>query len=268
MLPTAAVVAAAWLAFTRSPPVVPDAASAGVRTLPLAAPPWWQVTPAAAIRLIAAAGAVAITAVGAAPLAGDALRPHADTIITTALDGPPQAIDAPAGAFDLVDQAGRPVSLTSLRGSTVAITFLDPVCTSDCPIIGREFAQTDHLLGDAAHTTFVAVDINPRFTDPAYLRAFDAAEHLDTTPNWRYLTGSLPALQAVWKAYGAYVADTPGGGMVDHNDIAYVIGPDGRLRYELRTDPGSATAADQSSFAVTLAGAMRHVMAAPTPGPA
>ncbi|HET9691237.1 MAG TPA: SCO family protein [Acidimicrobiales bacterium] len=258
MVPAAALVAVAWLALTRAPAGLP----AGVTALPRAARRWWQVPPAAALRVTASAAALGVMLLGVVPLGAAALEPHADPIITTALDGAPQPIDVPAGGFTLTDEHGRPVSLASLRGRTVALTFLDPVCTSDCPIIAREFAQTAQLLGRPRAAAFVAVDINPRFLDPAYLRAFDHEQHLGAVPGWRYLTGSLGALRAVWKEYGAYVAETPSGGMVDHNDLAYVIGPDGRLRDELDADPGPGTSASESSFAVTLAGVMRQVIGA------
>ena len=53
----------------------------------------------------------------------------------------------PAPGFQLTDQNGQPVSLASLRGKVVLMTFLDPVCTTDCPIIGAEMKEAGVLLG-------------------------------------------------------------------------------------------------------------------------
>ena len=39
------------------------------------------------------------------------------------------------------------MSLASLRGKVVLMTFLDPVCTTDCPIIAQEFKQAGQMLG-------------------------------------------------------------------------------------------------------------------------
>ena len=59
---------------------------------------------------------------------------------------------------------------------------------------------------------------------------------------------------------GAEVADSPAGAMIDHSEFAYVIDPTGRIRYDLDTDPGPASQATESSFAVTLAQTLREVL--------
>ncbi len=83
-------------------------------------------------------------------MAGASLNPNADPIIAEAVDGPPAVVNSPAPAFGLVDQNGTAVSLQNLRGKAVAVTFLDPVCVSDCPLIAQEFRQADGLLGSAS----------------------------------------------------------------------------------------------------------------------
>ncbi|HMK63302.1 MAG TPA: SCO family protein, partial [Acidimicrobiales bacterium] len=160
-------------------------------------------------------------------------------------------------AFHLVDQNGQPVGLASLRGKAVALTFLDPVCTSDCPLIAQEFKAADAMLGTSARRVeMIAVDANPIDTDPAFLRAFDAQEHLSSVPNWRYLTGPLSALRSVWNAYGVQVQAEDAGAMVAHTEIAYVIDRSGHTRYVLDADPGPGSWATQSSFSATLVGAI------------
>ena len=53
----------------------------------------------------------------------------------------------PARDFTLTDQHGGQVTLSSLRGKAVLLTFLDPVCVTDCPLIAQEFRQAGQLLG-------------------------------------------------------------------------------------------------------------------------
>ena len=103
----------------------------------------------------------------------------------------------------------------------------------------------------------MAIDANPRYTAPAYLLAFDHQEDLGNVPNWLYLTGSLPQLEHVWEAFGVQVAYEPGGAMIGHSEVAYVIDPRGDTRFILDTDPGPATEATKSSFSATLASALR-----------
>jgi cytochrome oxidase Cu insertion factor (SCO1/SenC/PrrC family) len=263
MLPLAVVCIAGYVALVRPT----DRAKAGVVPL-VRAPgdpgPWQErliTNPGYAFRFIAALAAIGIVLVGGVPMAVAAASPNADPILDTAVDGAPNALHATAPAFSLVNQYGRAVSLPSLRGKTIALTFLDPVCTSDCPIIAQEFRQADLMLGaDAKNVELVAIDANPRFLSPDDLLAFDNQENLNHVANWLYLTGSLSQLKRLWGAYGILVGYASGGAMIAHSDTAYVINGDGGLRYVLNADPGSATAATKSSFAAVLANSLKSAI--------
>jgi cytochrome oxidase Cu insertion factor (SCO1/SenC/PrrC family) len=263
MVPMALVFVAGYVAMVRVPAPARDPVPA---TAPLpASPRSWRdrLTPPAALGLrpVLAAATAAVILVGAAPMAAATASSHADTIITDAQDGAPTVLDITAPGFTLVDQRGDTVSLASLRGRAIALTFLDPVCTSACPLIAQEFRETAGLLGPAAQSVeFVAVDANPRYTSPEYLAAFDRQEHLGAMSNWLYLTGSLPQLQQVWKSYGIAVSYAPGGAMIDHTLYAYVIDPAGHTRYLIGADPGAGTGATTSSFTATLAGLIQNTL--------
>src|SRR6202042_247266 len=96
---------------------------------------------------------------------------------------------------DLTDQDGRQVSLAGLRGKVVLLTFLDPVCTSDCPLVAQQFRAADRMLGSRArNVALVAIVANPLYRSPDYTRAFDRQELLTRVPNWYFLTGSLAQL--------------------------------------------------------------------------
>ena len=264
MIPMALVFVAGYVAITR----VPVATTEGAATAKPApgARAWSErlrAEPTYVLRSLAALAALAVTIVGAVPIAVAATQPHAAPIIAEAVDGTPNLVDLSSTPFTLVDQHGRSVSLASLRGKTVALTFLDDVCTSDCPVIAQEFRMADTLLGaQARQVELVAVDANPRYIAPDYLAAFDRQEHLEDVPNWLYLTGSLHQLEHVWRSYGATVEYSPAGAMIDHSESADVIDANGRVRYILNTDPGPASEASKSSFSVTLANAIRSAIRA------
>ncbi len=57
------------------------------------------------------------------------------------------------------------------------------------------------------------------------------------------------------------VSYEPGGSMVGHSEVAYVIDHDGHIRSVLETDPGPGTEASLSSFSVTLTDSIRTVAA-------
>jgi cytochrome oxidase Cu insertion factor (SCO1/SenC/PrrC family) len=217
--------------------------------------------PTYTFRSVAAAGTVGVVLLGALPMAAAATNGSADPVLSQAINGSPGATDAPTPGFSLTDQHGQTVSLHDLRGKVVALTFLDPVCTSDCPLMAQEFRDADTMLGPQwRRVELVAIDANPVDTAPAFLRAFDTQEHLDQVGNWQYLTAALPALQSVWNDFGVQVALEPGGAMVAHSEVAYVIDARGRTRYLLDADPGPGSAATQSSFAVTLSQAIETTL--------
>jgi cytochrome oxidase Cu insertion factor (SCO1/SenC/PrrC family) len=212
-------------------------------------------------RSVAAAGALGITLLGAFPLAAAAADRAADPLIARALNGPVTQENFPAKPFELTTADGRTVSLASLRGKTVLLTFLDPVCTSDCPLIAQQFRAADELLGARSkQVELVAIAANPAYYSAGALRAFDRQEGLDQVPNWTFLTGSLPQLRKAWHDYFFSATLVPAGGMVLHSDVAYVIDPQGQVRYELNLDPGPASSATQASFASELAAAAEAVM--------
>ena len=216
---------------------------------------------AADARTVAAAWALGVTVIGAFPMAAAAANRSADPVIAQAIDGSAAALNFPAPGFQLTDQDGRAVSLAGLRGKVVLLTFLDPVCTSDCPLIAQEFRAADQLLGAKRRdVVLVAVAANPVYYTTAYTRAFNRQEGLTHLPNWKFLSGPLPELKRVWHDYYFTAQIVPAGGMVLLGDIAYVIDAAGRTRTELNFDPGPGTAASQSSFAAELADAAIKAM--------
>jgi cytochrome oxidase Cu insertion factor (SCO1/SenC/PrrC family) len=271
MIPVALVAVAGYLALAGAPQAVTAAAPTPTPARP--APPadgadggsrlrrLAGVYSGASVRAVLALWAVAVVMIGAGPMAVAQASANAAPILAQAIDGSAAPLNFVAPGFTLTDQAGRPVSLASLRGKVVLLTFLDPVCTSDCPLIAQEFRAADHLLGTGARNVeMVAVVANPVYRSVAYTRAFDAQEGLSTLPNWLFLTGTLSQLQLAWRNYAVAAQVLPAGGMIGHTDVAYVIDRTGHTRAELNFDPGPGTASTQSSFAVELATAAQQVM--------
>jgi cytochrome oxidase Cu insertion factor (SCO1/SenC/PrrC family) len=273
MIPFALLAVSGYLALAPETAPVPAAEPASP-TVPAAAPAaaaGWRdrlrptslrrSVATASFRTVVAVGTLGLIILGAAPMAAAQASANADPILAEAISGSATPLNFPAGVFRLTDQHGRPVSLASLRGKVVLLTFLDPVSTTDCPLIAQEFRQAGQLLGaDSNKVELVAIVANPVYHQVAYTRAFDRQEHLNQVPNWLYLTGSVPQLQQVWKNYAFAALILPAGSKIAHSDIAYVIDPTGHVRQELATDPGPGTTATKSSFAVLLANAARQTL--------
>jgi cytochrome oxidase Cu insertion factor (SCO1/SenC/PrrC family) len=277
MIPVALVAVAGYLALASAPALATAAVPAAVPvTAAVPAPvPVTAAVPAperraswaaavvsgAGARAVVALWAAAVVLVGAGPMAVAQASPNAAPIIAQAIDGSAAPLNFAAPGFSLSAQDGRSVSLAGLRGKVVLLTFLDPVCTSDCPLIAQEFRAADQMLGTGSRNVeMVAIVANPLYLSAVYTRAFDAQEGMSRLPNWLFLTGSLGQLQQTWKDYAITAQAVPGGGMIAHNDVAYVIDATGRTRAELNFDPGPGTASTQSSFAAELAAAAQHVL--------
>ena len=181
MIPLIVLFTAGYLGLTPQPAA--DAAAVAVEEKPHPARaqrlPGWLAAPALAfagapLRVIAGIAALGVIIVGAAPMAFATVNKTADPITAESLSGTSGPLDTPAPNFTLTSQYGRPVSLASLRGKVVLLSFLDPVCTTDCPVIASEMRVADVLLGSkAADAELVSVVANPTYTSLAYTRAFD-----------------------------------------------------------------------------------------------
>ncbi len=265
MIPFALLAIGGYLALAPGPAAEPvTAAAPATAAVPVAG--WRSRFRLTALRdasfgTVAAFGAVGLIILGAAPMAAAQANPNADPILAEAIAGSTAQLNYPAKGFQLTDQHGQTVSLAGLRGKVVLLTFLDPVCTTDCPLIAQEFRAAGQLLGTASRKVeLVAIVANPIYHQVADTQAFDRQEHLTQVPNWLYLTGTVPQLQQVWRQYGIAAVTLPAGSMIGHNDVAYVIDQTGHVRAELNADPGPGTTATKSSFAVLLANAARQVL--------
>jgi cytochrome oxidase Cu insertion factor (SCO1/SenC/PrrC family) len=264
MVPTILLFSAGYLALTPRPDQAPTTEAGGARA-------GWRLwlnpkavaggLAAVSARSVAAVAAVAVIVVGAAPMAAATANRTADPILALAIAGGSIDLNVPAPGFQLTDQNGQTVTLASLRGKVVLMTFLDPVCTTDCPIIGAEFKEAGVLLGSAdKNVELVAIVANPTYRATEFTRAFDREEGLSAVPNWLYLTGSLSQLGRVWRQYGVEVSDLPAGAMADHSDLAVVVDRTGIIRQEVLADPGPATTSTKSSFSVLLAQYARQAL--------
>jgi cytochrome oxidase Cu insertion factor (SCO1/SenC/PrrC family) len=261
MIPIALVLVAGYVALVRPSQALAAVEAPDERAVPFLAR--LKLDPSYTFRSLAAAGAALVVLLGAVPMALASTNPNADAIITEAMNGAPDVTNTPAPGFSLTDQNGRAVTLSSLRGKAVAVTFLDPVCTTQCPLIGQEFREADVALGvTAKHVEFIAIVANPLYRSSFDTNAFDRQEGLGHLSNWLYLTGSVAQLSKVWNDYGVQVGVSPAGAMASHAELAYVIDARGHTRYVMSADPGPGTSTTQSSFVGLLDQELDQVMAA------
>jgi cytochrome oxidase Cu insertion factor (SCO1/SenC/PrrC family) len=154
--------------------------------------------------------------------------PVADTqtsSITNPQLDPGARLNAAAPDFTLTDQFGKRVSLHSLHGKVVVLSFNDPECTTICPLTTTAMLQAKKLLGPAAsQVALVGVGANPEATEVKWVRDYSRVHGM--LHKWRFLTGSLAELKRVWRAY--YIAAAVVNGSIDHTPATYLIDPNGR----------------------------------------
>jgi protein SCO1/2 len=141
-----------------------------------------------------------------------------------------QALDPPISApdFTLVDESGRPVSVSAQRGHWLVVTFLYTQCPDVCPLIA---AQVNRAIGTnagrKARLRVIAVSVDPARDTPAAVKGYAATHRL--APGFRWAIGSRAQLARVWRAY--HVAVQPGPrGTVTHSTFEILIDPEGNER--------------------------------------
>jgi protein SCO1/2 len=136
----------------------------------------------------------------------------------------------PAPDFTLTDGlTGKSLTLASLRGKTIALTFLFTRCPDVCPLTAGQFRAAQRSLGDdASKVEFVAVSVDPEGDTPQAVREF--SELHDLRDGWHYLIGPRAQLEGVWSLYGIGAFPSSGARAVEHNDAIYLIDARGRER--------------------------------------
>jgi protein SCO1/2 len=150
------------------------------------------------------------------------------------LASPARAALTPIGGaapdFTLVDHHGRRVTPASLRGQTVAVTFIYTRCPLPdyCPRMLANFkalaAQFRERLG--RDLTLAVVSFDPTFDTSAVLAAYARAHDADR-PGWLFLTGEPAEVSKVCDAFG--VERWPDAGLLTHTLQTLVLDRDGRL---------------------------------------
>lgn len=133
-----------------------------------------------------------------------------------------------APGFALTDAQGHPISLGRFHRRPVILTFIDPLCTTFCPIEARVLDKLLARLPAAQRPAIVAVSVN-RLGDDAKAYRHDARAW-KLTGAWHWAVGSQPALQRVWKNYGIGVSVNAKTKDVTHTEAAYLVDRSGYQR--------------------------------------
>jgi protein SCO1/2 len=154
-------------------------------------------------------------------------------MMTTAEPRPsPLADIGPAPATILIDSAGKPFDLASLRGKVVLVSFVYTTCTGVCPGTTQALARIEETLKEAkvwaTSVEFVSITLDPGRDTPEVLRQYARLFRADPTA-WHFLTGSQAQVESVIAAWGMWVKSAPSGAL-DHPSRIFLLDPRGRQR--------------------------------------
>jgi len=133
----------------------------------------------------------------------------------------------------LVDQTDTPLSMQSLRGHRVALTFMYTRCPLPdfCPLMDKHFADVQAQVKkspDMADVQLVSVTLDPAFDTPAVLA--EHAKRLGADPaRWHFATGSPDEVLAFAKRFGVIAEPGETAVALVHNLRTAVIDPQGSL---------------------------------------
>jgi len=171
----------------------------------------------------------------------------AEPTLYLAQNGDAAAVNTKAPVFTLTDQHDKSFTLEEHRGRYTLLTFLDPVCWTDCPLLAAQLKSVRAALGPSAPLDVVAVAANPLHQTLANVRHFIKIHEMDDVRNFYFVTGKVPVTRTIWNEYGITVTNEPGELMSIHSDYMFIINPDGRLRWIIPDDPLSGVAGQSSS---------------------
>jgi Uncharacterized protein SCO1/SenC/PrrC, involved in biogenesis of respiratory and photosynthetic systems len=101
--------------------------------------------------------------------------------------------------FELTDQHGRPLRLSSLRGKLVAIHFIYTRCPLPdvCPRLAAGFAtlQRKFRTRMGEELILLSITIDPQHDTPEVLREY--AKKWQSGPGWHFLTGPMDTVRRV-----------------------------------------------------------------------
>jgi len=134
--------------------------------------------------------------------------------------------------FALISQDGAKVTLESLRGKVVAVTFIYTWCPDVCPMLTDKMARVQDELGSdfGSKVAFVSITIDPERDTPEVLKEY--AEAFDANlAGWSFLTGEPAAVLEVARRYGVVVAPAADG-QVDHTLLTTLVDRGGVMRVQ------------------------------------
>jgi protein SCO1/2 len=106
----------------------------------------------------------------------------------------------------LVNQDGKRVKLKNLVNldKPVVVDFIYGTCTTICPVLSAGYANLQRKLGpNSTNVQLVSISIDPENDTPKVMKEY--LKRYQGKPGWDFLTGSRADIDAVMRAFDAYI---------------------------------------------------------------
>lgn len=138
----------------------------------------------------------------------------------------------PAPPTVLVDSAGKPFDLASLKGKVVLVSFVYTTCNGVCPATTTALVRIQKTLEQAklwrTSVQFVSITLDPKRDTPEVLSHYARLFNVDQT-GWHFLTGTAAEVQSVISAWGMW-AKVGATGVLDHPSRIFLLDARGYQR--------------------------------------
>ncbi|MDP3174207.1 MAG: SCO family protein [Phenylobacterium sp.] len=174
--------------------------------------------------------------------------------------GRPEAAEVIGGPFQLVDQSGRSVDESLLKGQWNAVFFGFTHCPDVCPTTLYGLAQTQEQLGRRARDfRVVLISVDPVRDTPEQMALYLSNPAFPKGAVG--LTGTPAQVASVAKAYRVYHQESThadGHMQMDHSTVTYLMNPKGRFVCALPTGLTPEQTAERVSKAMRQGPAARN----------
>lgn len=141
--------------------------------------------------------------------------------------------DKSAPGFQLIDQHGKQITLSSFQGKPLILTFAFAHCQTICPTIVHETVEA--VTGFEDEVYLLVVTLDPWRDTPSSLP--DLAEKWELPAHARVLSEEVPVVTSVLDRYEVPWSRNETDGDITHPALIYVIDGDGKIAFTFNNAP-------------------------------
>ena len=147
----------------------------------------------------------------------------------------------PVPNASLVNEAGKPVNLASMKGNVAVYDFIFTSCRGTCPIMTNNMRALTKEIDKDAPVRFVSISVDPTRDTPEVLAEY--AKRVRNDDRWTFLTGTRDDIVKLSvEGFKLAAGDPgPGGDPLLHSSKFAIADKDGVIRAYFDATDGSVT---------------------------